>query len=144
MKLLVAATIAVVLTACSGSSAKTPSSGVQASGTTVVPSGASSTIPTGNDQKNSPFCQDLNKLNAITDPTKDPQTVAHLLTDGTQQAPAALQTDFAVLARYLGGGLGAGTTVPLSSADQAALTPAIEAIAAYAQAHCGINLAPAG
>jgi hypothetical protein len=131
VKFLIAPTLVVILAACS-SSAKTPASGSGSS--------TSTSVKPGNDQAATAFCQDLSKLNTITQPTTEPQTVQALLADGVKTAPDAIKADFSALASYLGGGLGGSTTVPLSATAQANLPGQIETVADYAVAHCGLTL----
>ena len=133
------------VSACSSSSKSSSSTTTTAApaattATTAAPSGASTTLPQGNDQKDTPFCQTMVKLSAITDPTKDPQGALKLLADAESQAPSSLQADVQTVAAYLRSLVNSGTTTSLSAADQAKIAPALQNVSTYVSAHCGISL----
>jgi hypothetical protein len=131
------------ISACSSSSKKSSSSASSTNGSTATTVGqalgATTSIAPGDDQKDSPFCQDVGKLDKITDPSDG--SVGPLVADAKSHAPQSISSQFTLIANYIQQAAVSKTTnTSLSTSDQTALAGAFEAVAGYAVAHCGFNL----
>ena len=115
--------LCVSLAACSGGSKKS----------------SSSSVPAGNDQASTPFCQTLSKLNAISDPKTHAADAQALIAQAAGQAPASLVDGTKALALFLPS-TGTGPTTTLSAADSARIVTELKDLDNYQVGHCGIVL----
>jgi len=96
-------------------------------------------VPAGNDQASTPFCQTLTKLSAISDPKSHAADAQALITQAAGQAPANLVDATKALALFLPPTSG-GPTTTLSAADSAKVVNELKDLDNYQVGHCGITL----